>query len=93
MITHKCELVVQPLHDCTITIELFSNHKEYNLGIGKGVSVLEFIKMFKEATSYDIPFIIGDRRLGDVDVLVCDGSTALKELGWEPKLDFKSMCS
>ena len=64
----------------------------YNLGTGKGYSVLEVIKNFEEASGKKIPYKIADRRQGDVAVIYGDPSKAKKELGWEAQYGIKEMC-
>lgn len=66
--------------------------KVYNLGTGKGYSVLEVIENFSKACGKDIPYIITDRRAGDIAECYADPSLAKKELGWEAKYGIKEMC-
>jgi len=61
----------------------------YNLGNGKGFSVLQVIEMAKKVTKCKIPVINYARRLGDPDVLVANSSLAKTELGWKP--EFQSL--
>jgi len=62
------------------------------LGLGKGLSVLELIKLFENTTGTHISIVWGKRRVGDVDTLVCDAKLAIKELQWVPKYDAVRMC-
>ena len=57
----------------------------YNLGNGKGFSVLELIKTAEKVTQCHIPVVNFERRAGDPAVLVADSLLAQKELGWKPK--------
>ncbi|KAK2719270.1 UDP-glucose 4-epimerase-like isoform X2 [Artemia franciscana] len=66
--------------------------KPYNLGIGKGLSVLELKNAFEEVNNVKIPHVILPRREGDVDALYCDASDSETELGWKPRFDAKDMC-
>ena len=59
--------------------------KAYNLGAGKGNSILEVIATAREILGADVPFTFGARRLGDPAILVADTALAVKELGWRPK--------
>ncbi|MCR5515811.1 MAG: UDP-glucose 4-epimerase GalE, partial [Lachnospira sp.] len=59
--------------------------KIYNLGTGNGYSVLDIVKNFEEATGVKIPYVIKERRAGDIATCYCDASLAKKELGWEAK--------
>ncbi|MBR2529914.1 MAG: GDP-mannose 4,6-dehydratase, partial [Lachnospiraceae bacterium] len=64
----------------------------YNLGTGKGVSVLELVKSFEEANGITIPYEIKPRRAGDIAVCYSDASKAERELGWKAKYDIVDMC-
>lgn len=64
----------------------------YNLGTGKGTSVLELVKAFEDANGISIPYEIVDRRPGDIAECYADGSKAKRELGWEAKRDIVTMC-
>ncbi|MFW6328249.1 MAG: UDP-glucose 4-epimerase GalE [Bacteroidota bacterium] len=55
----------------------------FNLGTGNGVSVLEIVKAFQEATGEPLNYRIVDRRPGDVEQVWADTSFANKELGWK----------
>ena len=65
----------------------------YNLGTGKGTSVLELVRAFEEANGVKVPYEINDRRPGDVAVMYCDASKAEKELGWKAERDITKMCA
>ncbi len=67
--------------------------KIYNLGTGKGYSVLEVVENFKEASGVDIPYVIGPRRPGDIAECYADASLAKEELGWEAEFGIKEMCA
>ncbi|MDD2584313.1 MAG: GDP-mannose 4,6-dehydratase [Bacteroidales bacterium] len=54
----------------------------YNLGTGKGLSLLEVIEAFKKANSVDVPYKIVDRRSGDVEQVWADPTKANKVLNW-----------
>lgn len=66
--------------------------KIYNLGTGNGYSVLEMIRAFSKACGRDLPYVIADRRPGDIDVCYADPALAKKELGWEAKRGIEEMC-
>ncbi|MBR1870698.1 MAG: GDP-mannose 4,6-dehydratase, partial [Kiritimatiellae bacterium] len=66
--------------------------KIYNLGTGKGYSVLEIVKAFEEATGKKVPYVIKPRRPGDIAECYADPALAAKELGWEAKRDINTMC-
>lgn len=65
----------------------------YNLGTGKGYSVLDIVKNFEAATGIKIPYSIKPRRAGDVATCYSDATKAKKELGWEAEYDIKDMCA
>ena len=64
----------------------------YNLGTGKGYSVLDIVNAFEKASGVKIPYTIGPRRSGDIDECYADASKAKKELGWEAKYGIEDMC-
>lgn len=64
----------------------------YNLGTGRGYSVLEVVEAFEEASGREIPYQITDRRPGDIAECYADPSKAEKELGWEAERDIYEMC-
>lgn len=64
----------------------------YNLGTGKGSSVLDMVKAFEKASGIDIPYQIVDRRPGDAAAIWADTTKAEKELGWKAELDVLDMC-
>lgn len=64
----------------------------YNLGTGKGTSVLELVKAFEEANDIEVPYEIADRRPGDIASCYADASKAKRELGWTAKRDLIAMC-
>lgn len=70
----------------------FGGHKVYNIGTGVGVSVLELIKTFEEATGKKVDYNFADRRSGDVEAIYCDPSLAMKELEWKPTHTLEDAC-
>ena len=65
----------------------------YNLGTGRGYSVLEMIQAFEKACGKTLPYRICERRPGDIDELYACPDKAKKELGWEAKYDIEDMCA
>lgn len=65
----------------------------YNLGTGKGISVLEMIRAFEKAVGKELPRRIVQRRPGDVAQCYSDPSKAQKELGWKAQYDLERMCA
>lgn len=64
----------------------------YNLGTGKGYSVLEVLHAYEKASGKRIDYVIEGRRAGDVDELYCDPKKARDELGFVAKRDIENMC-
>ncbi|MGG1573188.1 UDP-glucose 4-epimerase GalE [Fictibacillus sp. NRS-1165] len=64
----------------------------YNLGTGKGYSVLEVLSAFERAIGKTIPYKIVDRRHGDVAVSYADPLKAKRELNWEAEKSLDDMC-
>ena len=64
----------------------------FNLGTGRGYSVLEAITAFAEASGQKIPYRITNRRPGDVGKCYADPAKANKELGWKAERGLKEMC-
>ncbi len=64
----------------------------YNLGTGKGYSVLEMVKTFEKVNNIKIDYRIVERREGDVDECYADSSLAEKELNWYATLGLEDMC-
>ncbi len=64
----------------------------YNLGTGKGYSVLEMIKAFESANGVKVPYKIVGRRPGDIATCYADPSKAERELNWKAELGLKDMC-
>lgn len=66
--------------------------KIYNLGTGNGYSVLDIIHAFSKACGHDIPYVIGPRRAGDIDMCYADPQKAYEELNWKAEYDLNKMC-
>ena len=67
--------------------------KVYNLGTGNGYSVLDVIKAFSKACGHDVPYVIKDRRPGDIATCYSDATLAKEELGWEAQYGIDEMCA
>lgn len=65
----------------------------YNLGTGKGYSVLEVVHAFEKACGHPIPYEIRERRAGDIATCYCDPRKAREELGWEAEYGIDEMCA
>ena len=64
-----------------------------NLGTGKGYSVLEVLRAYEKACGKTIPYVICDRRAGDIASCYADPAKARDELGWEAKYGIEDMCA
>lgn len=64
----------------------------YNLGTGKGYSVLEILNAFMKVNGVDIPYVIGGRRPGDAAECYSVPDKAAKELGWKAERNLEQMC-
>lgn len=65
----------------------------YNLGSGVGVSVLELVRAFEEASGQNIPYEIVDRRAGDLPESYALVDKAREELGWTVKRSIEDACA
>ena len=64
----------------------------YNLGTGKGYSVLDVVNAFEKANNVEIPYELVDRRPGDIGTSYADVSKAKDTLGWEASFGIEDMC-
>jgi len=63
----------------------------YNLGTGRGTSVLELVNAFMKVNDINVPYEIVGRRPGDIATCFADASKAEKELGWKAELGIDEM--
>ena len=64
----------------------------YNLGTGVGYSVLDVIKNYEKACGKKLPYVITERRPGDIGTCYADPSKAYEELGWKAERGIEEMC-
>lgn len=64
----------------------------YNLGTGKGSSVMDVLHAYERACGRELPYVIAPRRPGDIAACWADPSLAERELGWKTKLTLDDMC-
>lgn len=64
----------------------------YNLGTGRGYSVLEMVSAFESVSGKTIPYRITDRRTGDIAQCYADPTLARIELGWQAEFGLHEMC-
>ena len=65
----------------------------YNLGTGKGYSVLDVIHAFEKACGKKLPYVIKPRRAGDIATCYSKCDKAAAELGWTAQYDIDEMCA
>lgn len=63
----------------------------YNLGTGRGTSVLELIQTFQDVNGVEVPYVIVDRRPGDLGTCFADPTKAKRELNWQAEHDLADM--
>lgn len=76
-------------------VEYAFNHKGtevFNIGTGVGYSVLDMVKAFEMSNDLKIPYVITERRPGDIDSCYADSSKAEKILGWKAEKTLEDMC-
>lgn len=64
----------------------------YNIGTGHGYSVLDVVKAFEKVNGVKVPYVIKERRPGDIATCYCDPTKANKELGWKAQYGIEEMC-
>ena len=64
----------------------------YNIGTGRGYSVLDVVKAFEKVNNVNVPYSIKPRRPGDIATCYCNPAKAKAELGWEAQYDIDDMC-
>ncbi len=64
----------------------------FNIGTGKGYSVLDIVNAYKEATGIEIKYVIDPRRPGDIATCYADPTKAREILGWEAEFGIFEMC-
>ncbi len=64
----------------------------FNLGTGRGTSVLQLLTAFERVNEVPVPYVIGSRRAGDIATCYADASKAEKVLGWKAEKNIEDMC-
>ena len=72
--------------------KLKAGHEVYNLGTGRGTTVLELHAAYEAASEVKIPYELTARRAGDVAILLADPSKANEELGWTAEKTLQQVC-
>jgi UDP-glucose 4-epimerase len=65
----------------------------WNLGTGRGYSVVEMAKAFEQASGRPVPYRFAPRRAGDVAQCYADPAKAERELGWKARFGLEDMCA
>lgn len=73
-------------------VEKHTGIEAINLGTGKGSSVLDVVHSFEKVNNLKIPYVIGERRSGDLDEYYASVDKALKLLKWKANLNLEDMC-
>jgi UDP-glucose 4-epimerase len=68
------------------------NFKSFNLGTGRGYSVLELVHAFEKVSGVSIPYIFRDRRIGDIAECYADTQKAKRVLNWSSQRSLTDMC-
>lgn len=68
-----------------------SVYEIFNIGTGKWNTVLQIVTKFNELTNNKVPYVFGDRRLGDIDFCFANCSKATSLLKWEAKKNLNDM--
>ncbi|KAK4743847.1 hypothetical protein SAY87_010159 [Trapa incisa] len=77
---------LQKLDDSSVGCEV------YNLGTGKGTSVLEMVAAFERASGKKIPLVMAGRRPGDAEIVYASTEKAERQLNWKAKYGIEEMC-
>ena len=64
----------------------------FNLGTGTGYSVLDMVKTFRDVNEVALPYVIVDRRPGDIAVCYADPAKSAEKLGWKAEKTLADMC-
>lgn len=72
-------------------INKIKGHEAINLGLGKGISVLDIVNLYEKINNIRVDFKFSKRRKGDVAISYADNKRALNLLGWKPIHSYKDM--
>jgi len=88
---HVVDLARAHVNALDFAFSMQQNCEIFNLGTGKGYSVLEVIKAFEKVSGKKLPYVIGARRAGDVEQIWADASKAEQLLNWTCRYDLYAM--
>ena len=79
-----------------LSIEKINNMEKnlniFNIGLGKGTSVIELINIFERVNNIKLPYKIAEKRDGDLPIVYCDSNKSKIILGFSPKFSVEDMC-
>ncbi|MBR4034242.1 MAG: GDP-mannose 4,6-dehydratase, partial [Clostridia bacterium] len=64
----------------------------FNVGTGTGYSVLDIVKAYERVSGKQVPYVIEERRPGDIDECYADPRKAYELLGWSARYNLEDMC-
>ena len=82
---HVCDVAQAHVHALQNMTKTNTIRKIFNIGLSRGITVLELINLFEKNNNIKINYEVGKRRDGDVEKIYADCSLAKKELNWTPK--------
>ncbi len=88
---HVCDLAAGHL-DAIKYAEKNTGVLTVNLGTGEGYSVLDMIHAFEKVNDLKIPYVITERRPGDISECYADAKLAYEKLGWKAERKLEDMC-
>ena len=89
-------ILLKPLGVHVLAVRYAQNHKGcevFNIGTGKGSSVLDIVHAYEKACGKKIPYVIGPRRAGDLATVYADTKKANEILGFKAKYNLERMCA
>ena len=89
---HVVDLAQAHVSACNHILNQSNTYEVYNIGTGKGTSVLELVKTFEFVNNVNLPYKIKERRPGDLDTVYCNCDKANKELLWYAKKSIENIC-
>ncbi len=89
---HVMDLADGHIAACEYLSSNKSQISSFNIGTGKGYSVLELIETFQSVNNIKVPYSFAGRRKGDQEYVVADNNKIVSTLNWSPKRNIKDMC-
>lgn len=73
-------------------IKQLNGYNFYNIGSGKGHSVLDIVNTFKKVNNVKVPYKFAEKRVGDLELVFCDTRKSYKELDFSTESNLEQMC-